>query len=82
MAVDNEQPPPRVYIKELDYTDKFYLGTDGSGGLVFRQNVFDYQNIGNQRYLNGSSLAALGLTEVCCRQGTGKVRAGHQAPLI
>ncbi|KAL8831239.1 MAG: hypothetical protein Q9170_005383 [Blastenia crenularia] len=40
--------------------------------LLFRHNV-DWKNHGNLKFLNASSRVALGPTDVCCREGIGKL---------
>ncbi|KAL8707765.1 MAG: hypothetical protein Q9225_007710 [Loekoesia sp. 1 TL-2023] len=64
---------PRTLIGKVPPTENVYQGTDKDKRLLFRQNIYDEVVTKVTGYLTGSPLVALGLTEVCCRIGKGKV---------
>lgn len=73
MPESDEPLPPHRSLHKLPNTECFYQGTNDNQELLFRPNIFDNAIAGNHRYLHESSVIALGLTEVCCRRGIGKV---------
>ena len=53
---------------DLATTDKIYLGETSDGGLMFRDGLSRYN-----KKIAAKCVVALGLTEVCCEIGKGKV---------
>ncbi|KAL8730678.1 MAG: hypothetical protein Q9166_003870 [cf. Caloplaca sp. 2 TL-2023] len=65
---EHSLPMQPTGISSLGRNERIYQGTDGQGSLLFRQNLKD-----GHLKLPLRCLIALGLTEVCCREGKGKV---------
>ncbi|KAL8870704.1 MAG: hypothetical protein Q9174_003312 [Haloplaca sp. 1 TL-2023] len=56
----------------MDRTENIYQGTDDAGRMCFRQNTRITTDLQGS-WTPGIALVAMGLTEACCRIGTGKV---------
>ena len=63
-------------LKNIPITDSFFLGVDPTGAFQFRTDVMD-KGAGKAREeaprVKERQLVAMGLTEVCCQIGRGKV---------
>ncbi|KAL9042668.1 MAG: hypothetical protein Q9180_000437 [Flavoplaca navasiana] len=59
-------------INSLPYTEAIFQGLNEHGGLQFRQHIHVHVN-SEARALPSNALVALGLTEICCGIGRGKV---------
>ena len=57
-------------INILPPTENIFQGCDAAGWFYFRQNLHDSRNT---RGFSSNAVVALGLTEVCCSIGQGKV---------
>ena len=63
--------PGSIKLTDVPPLDSIYLGLDQDGGLLFRADI-SLQSY-EQRPLTERHLVAMGLTELCCREGEGMV---------
>lgn len=61
-----------LHIGKLHRDEKIYQGVDLHGRFLFRQEITTHEQP-VRIPLRNRSLVALGLTEVCCELGQGKV---------
>ena len=62
-----------VPLDSLLLSETVYLGTDADCRLLFRPDLTVIYGIGFAKALMPRELVALGLTEICCELGKGKV---------
>lgn len=60
------------FLKDLSKNKPIYLGVDNDRHLLFRTNLRFVAS--SNQHLTERHLISLGLTEVCCEIGFGKVR--------
>ena len=66
-----------VALNSLLLTETIYLGADADGRLIFRPDLTVTYGIGYAKAIFPRELVALGLTEICCELGKGKVCIHH-----
>lgn len=64
---------PPTSLTSLRPYEEIYQGVDDEGNLCFRDNL-THRPGGHRRFLPWWSALALGLMEICCKVGQGKVR--------
>ena len=63
-----------VTLGSLSLSQTIYQGVDADGRHYFQPNLAVSYGIGFRKAIAYKELVALGLTEICCEMGKGKVR--------
>ena len=66
-----------VALDSLLLSERVYLGADAHGSLLFRPYLTVTYGLGYAKAIFPRELIALGLTEICCKLGKGKVCIHH-----
>lgn len=78
-AMSTPEPPKTLGLYKLDEispTESIFKGVDAAGKFQFRTDLLDShagRREATDRLLTERGLIAMGLTEVCCKLGRGKV---------